>query len=532
LEYVVASFAVIEHLRELLGKRGGYLDAVLRFNSFMDQSGDAANRLFDSRTISSLEDNFRNGMLPDAGATVLFLKMVNAALAPIEDPNFGTPLECVRSMWSGLQALRQWRNYVRLDDKLTLGENFVSLAMYVTFEVIIHGATNHYLACKRHAPGLEWRLKAALRGVCDTRTIEGLFALMRTGKIGHHNSVNNHLAGFIDTLSKVIASNRAKLNLRKAGVNVPVRRGKLTTWSIKEGDKGTWASFEVRVKTLGYDEFVREVAEAKRLGQLDGDALVEEFAPAVAEFLKGAGVWDKPVVKPEWRTVLEEREIKFTTVSGDEPVLPGKLPVAPHLFELDQRAAADGAAQAKLWDENLRAQGCPQYVAAATAAPARMKPRSPALQATITLNSVKLNGVLVSMTNIGDGMLLSVITLVCTSEPNLSGFASAPSASAEEQAALCLDELETDLSLSQRHDALTAAGFDLSSVEIEALHLGGCDGTAAVSIMPEWAVNALDGIEGSGDTTRVYVSDDNKTIFLDQTVLTPAAAETSEDPAR
>jgi hypothetical protein len=147
----VASWGVIEELKDILGPRGDFLASILRFNAFMDQNGDAANKLFHSMTIKELEKRVDAGELPDGCATLLLMKMVNMIIAPIQDPNFGDPFVCATSMWAGLSAMRRWRMYVKGHPRLTLTANFISLEMYNTTEIIVHGATNHYLSVKRHA---------------------------------------------------------------------------------------------------------------------------------------------------------------------------------------------------------------------------------------------------------------------------------------------------------------------------------------------------------------------------------------------
>lgn len=151
----VATWAVIEHLQRALGAPDGdFLSPILRFNPFMEQSGDVANRLFSTRTINALRTQVTHRNVPEGKATILFLTLVNPGIAPIEDPNFGDPFEATESMWTGLYTLRFWRHYVRLNGSLQ--KHFTSLESYRTTEVIVHGCTNHYLVVKLERGELPW----------------------------------------------------------------------------------------------------------------------------------------------------------------------------------------------------------------------------------------------------------------------------------------------------------------------------------------------------------------------------------------
>ena len=182
----------------------------IRYNAFMDQNSNAARLLFNTKTISAIEELVVGGKLPDGHATVLYLKMFHAIFAPMDDPDFelptsaddaqvgarpfhGPPCDCILSQWTGLYILRYWRTFIKeaapLD--LTLGDNFCSLELYNTAELTVHGCTNYILDCKRHKPPeIEWRLAAPCRNVATTTDMEGTFGGIRMGKIGHHNSVN------------------------------------------------------------------------------------------------------------------------------------------------------------------------------------------------------------------------------------------------------------------------------------------------------------------------------------------------------
>lgn len=209
--YSTASWGVIEQVKHLLCERDGFSHQIFKYNAFMDQNSNASTLLFDKRTIDAIEGLVDSGRLPDGHATVLFMKMVHAVYSPIGDPNFGAredgtavvdsigyrapPFACHVSQWAGLYMFRYWRAFIKLDaNPLTLGDHFISLEHYTTLELTVHGCTNWLLVVFREkAPRTPWRLAAPTRNVATTTPMEGTFAAIRYGKIGHHNSVNCNL---------------------------------------------------------------------------------------------------------------------------------------------------------------------------------------------------------------------------------------------------------------------------------------------------------------------------------------------------
>ena len=216
----VASWSVLEDLQRKLRKgEGAFLHPILKYNRFMDQNSDAANKLFSAPTIEVLEKKVTDSSLPEGKGTVFFLKMITNMTAPIEDPNFGTPFEAASSMWRALLAMRYWRAYVRLHPSGSLERHFTSLESYHTSEVLVHGCTNYYLTAKlapdlsssRRGPDesekgdelslppwyLPWWRKGPTRHVADDRPLEGFFGLVRSGRLGSNMSVNKTLKQFI-----------------------------------------------------------------------------------------------------------------------------------------------------------------------------------------------------------------------------------------------------------------------------------------------------------------------------------------------
>ena len=330
----VATWGVLEHLKRELGPRGGFLHPILKYNSFMDQNGDAANRLFNERTIGALEEKILDGDVREGRATLLYLKMINQMLAPIEDPNFGDPLKSTESMWKGLYTLRLWRDYVRLQGSLE--RHFTSNESYRTCEVIVHGCTNHFLTGKLAGGNLDWQRLGPTRNVADDRPLEGRFGLLRSGKVGSNMSVNKSIAQIAEQLALSEGSQAAKVRMAELGVPVPRPKGKKDTWKYKTATAEAYATFDERANNLTYAEFKEEIAKAKKRGLLAAQAQIRDLAPKMAGYLETnhRGIWDQPMpnVGSDWRQSLGP-SASATLVSGLDPDLAQlKLPMTPAEF--------------------------------------------------------------------------------------------------------------------------------------------------------------------------------------------------------
>lgn len=343
----------------------------------MDQNSNAADLLFDCKTIAAIEDLVETGKLPDGHATVLYLKMVNLVYEPIKDPNFlladghflptqgAPPFDSILSMWTGLYCFRFWRTFIKNTKGLTLGGNFCSLESYETVEATVHGCTNHVLVCKRHkAVETEWRLAAPCRNVATTTRSEGTFGATRVGKIGHHNSVNCTLKGFMDTLSKVVGSQRAKQRMEQRGVRVSKPRNKEKVWALKTADQTEmWKCFADKVDAMTFDNMSAELSRLKAIARVKAKELITFHAPLMAVALDASGDWDVPFSAPApWREELGE-SFSAALVSGDAPVLLGKLPLHPDKFPLDKSEGDRAEAQLNAWKQNLRQQDVKLYEA-------------------------------------------------------------------------------------------------------------------------------------------------------------------------
>ena len=60
-----ATWGVIQQLKDCVGRKGGFLHRVLKYNPFMEQSSDDSRKLFDIETINAFEEKVDDGTLPD-----------------------------------------------------------------------------------------------------------------------------------------------------------------------------------------------------------------------------------------------------------------------------------------------------------------------------------------------------------------------------------------------------------------------------------------------------------------------------------
>jgi len=93
-----ASFDALRRLKERIAD-GRFLDKVTNINPFQDQNSDAANVMLSERTTVPL---LENSDLPNAKATFLQIEAGRLAQQPIRDPNFGTPFDSHRAIWTGM----------------------------------------------------------------------------------------------------------------------------------------------------------------------------------------------------------------------------------------------------------------------------------------------------------------------------------------------------------------------------------------------------------------------------------------------
>ena len=82
--------------------------------------------------------------VPESAATQSFLTAAVSTHA-YRNKKFGPSPEVAKSLWKGLSIWRRWRQYIQLVPELKLTTNFISMAHYMTEELLVHAAINHPL---------------------------------------------------------------------------------------------------------------------------------------------------------------------------------------------------------------------------------------------------------------------------------------------------------------------------------------------------------------------------------------------------
>ena len=186
--------------------------------------------------------------------------------------------------------------------------------------------------------------------------------------------------GFLDILSKVNQSLRAKMRMKTHGVDVQEPKNKKDAWSIKESVAAVWQKFEEEASRMDYPSFMQRLSDEKAAGLRKAQKLVEKYAPEMAEFLKENEKWDDPISKADFRDDLGS---KFTDalVTSNERVMVGKQPSHPSQFPVDAVEMRKADKKAAEWRENLKKHGI-VMCDGASARPPSLVPLCPSVNAT------------------------------------------------------------------------------------------------------------------------------------------------------
>jgi len=533
----------------------------------LSSSGDAANKLFNKKTVDVLKEFVDNGTIPEGKATLLYLTMINQIMAPIENPNFGTPFDATESMYTGIYTMRLWREYVRLHNGLV--QRFTSLESYRTAEVIVSGCVNHFLIAKLFGSDIPWERKGPTRNVADDRELEGLFGLVRAGKIGSNMSVNKTLLEFGNALALAEGSLGAKALLREQGVPIPTHAGHKETWVLKEGDSEKWKVFSELDKTFTYDEFKGELENAKVRGLAKAQKQVEDFAPTMATFFsatqEGCRIWALPMPDDlaRWREKSQLKETIGTGVwratnpayinarNGTDLVNFGPsdlakfgLPASPCTFadtHIDGDLVQQAEAAQATWEENRRAQGLEDFEASPE--PPTL-PASPPLRVEVELRGQKFAGSLLQLAAHDDADVFNgIVNLIDLADdkmpPSTDAFHRVLSSAVEARAvemflkkkpaqgpSWTVEDFQQGLEKAGIHVEDPNSNVKLLFERAEQLAVVGLediddyDGASlSSSALPEWARASVGDFEAStGPSRRAYVLDD--AVLLDRTAET------------
>ena len=127
------------------------------------QNCDATSRVLTDTLIDELKT-----YVPSSTATQLYLQAAVWTHAPYRNDKFGPPPVVARSLWAGIMTWRRWRQYIIVTPHLSLSNNLISWAHYLTEEVLVHAGINHLLCIY----------------LCFTNNDLSQFSLRHTGKTG------------------------------------------------------------------------------------------------------------------------------------------------------------------------------------------------------------------------------------------------------------------------------------------------------------------------------------------------------------
>ena len=188
------------------------------------------------------------------------------------------------------------------------------------------------------------------------------------------------MQGFLDILSKVNHSLRAKMRMKTLGVDVQEPKNKKGACSIKESVAAVWQNFEDEAPRMDYPSFMQRLSDEKAAGLRKAQKLVGKYAPEMAQFLKENDKWDVPITN----TYRDELGSKFTDalVTSNEPAMVGVQPTHPSQFPVDAVEMRKADKKAAEWRENLKKHGI-LMCDGASARPPSLVPLCPSVDATI-----------------------------------------------------------------------------------------------------------------------------------------------------
>ena len=95
-------------------------------------------------------------------------------------------------------------------------------------------------------------------------------SLIRLGAVYHSTDLGccALAQGFLDALSKVNQSLRAKMRMKTHGVDVQELKNKKDAWSIKESVAAVWQKFEEEAPRMDYPSCMQRLSDEKAAGLL------------------------------------------------------------------------------------------------------------------------------------------------------------------------------------------------------------------------------------------------------------------------
>lgn len=290
--YLTAS---IQDLNALKACNSGINLKYSDINPHIKQNCDATVRIISQNIIQKLAEH-----VPESTGTQLFLQAAVWTHEPFRNNKFGSPPQVVRSLWAGLVTWRRWRSYIKITDGLTLQNNFLSSAHYMTEELLVHAGINHQLALHYAFPNLDPK-DYCLRGT-GNRGIEPVHSIFRGGSSCLPITAPNlTFQEFLSKMNQVSQIHKAEHALQLIdGHSIVTSKKKRLTCSTKSTDVSRSSEeIERYVKPKKYSDFVKQLIEATKMGDEDSKRAISDLAPQMTDVLKKNKEWDYPTIAIE-----------------------------------------------------------------------------------------------------------------------------------------------------------------------------------------------------------------------------------------
>lgn len=258
------------------------------------QNCDATTRVLTKDTIQELAQH-----VPESKGTQLFLQACVWTHEPYRNSKFGSPPDVVKSLWAGLMTWHRWRSYVKCTDGLTLTDNFISYAHYMTEELLVHAGINHQLALFSAFPHLDPTKDYSMRNT-GNRGIEAVHSIFRGGSSSLPITAPNlTFKEFLNKMNTVSQVQKAEHALKMIdGHSIVASKKKRLTCARTSTDKAS-ERIDTYTKPEKYSEFIEQLVAATKLGDSDSKKIISELAPQMADTLKKEKEWDNPTLAIE-----------------------------------------------------------------------------------------------------------------------------------------------------------------------------------------------------------------------------------------
>ena len=249
----------------------------------IQQNCDAAGRILSQKSVDELAAH-----VPGSSATQLYLQAEVWIHAPYRDNAFGTPLEKTRCLWAGLMVFRRWRQYIILSPGLKLSSHFISRLHYLTLELLVHAAINHFLClflCFPDIPMTQYSLRNT-----GNRSLEALHGTFRGGTSSLPiTSPNLSFREFLERMNKMLQIHKAEHMLQQIeGHSIVASKKKRKTYAKYANTD----ALNLDTPIGSYSEFSQLLQKACTEGDTDSQKLIMKHAPKMASLLKSKHKWE------------------------------------------------------------------------------------------------------------------------------------------------------------------------------------------------------------------------------------------------